>query len=133
MGITTLPKFMPEDGSAPKGGKFACRTCKQWFASSTGRMGHARKNPDHQLYSLVTGEDSKPWRGERKQAKQWVSLGRITDSPTNGHHPVTTVLLQSAFAKLREEVTAELDRLEAQLFPTSNLQPPTSRRTYVAR
>jgi len=103
-------------------------------------MGHVRKNPDHQLYSLVTGEDSKPWRNERKPAKQWVqpesrrvSLGRITDTPTNGHHPVTAVLLQSAFAKLREEVTAELDRLEAQLFPTPNVQPPTSRRTYVAR
>src|SRR6266550_204593 len=81
--ISRNPKFMPEDGSAPKAGTYACRTCKQWFASSTGRIGHARKNPDHQLYSLLTGKDSKPWRGERKPAHP--SLPSPLPSASNGH------------------------------------------------
>ncbi len=128
MGITTSPKFMPEDGSEPKHGKYACRTCKQWFASSTGKANHITKNPDHQLYSLLTGLDVGRYKNARRPSNPAPS-----QLPTNGHRAVTTVLLESAFAKLREEVTAELDRLEAQLFPTPNVQPPTSRRTYVAR
>src|SRR6266550_2010511 len=123
---------MPEDGSAPKGGKFACRTCKEWFASSTGRMGHVRKNPDHQLYSLLTGKESKPWAGENKRSKPGPKSRGLALS-ANGHSHLNAsardLLLDYILEKAKVDLNAELDRmfgdLKSQPIPVDR---PTSRK-----
>lgn len=119
-------KHLPEDGTIPRQAQFTCRTCKTWFGSRTGYYGHLKKNPGHEIWNVAQNRPvltypSKPDR-----------VAPSSQNSPNGHRAVTTVLLQSAFAKLREEVTAELDRLEAQLFPAEP-QERQPRKTYVAR
>jgi|SRR6266550_540350 len=118
-------KHLPEDGSIPKQAQFTCRTCKTWFGSQTSHYGHLSKNPGHVIWNVA----------QDRQVRTHASMSALAaPASPNGHCAVTTALLESAFAKLREEVTAELDRLESQLFPaTQNPKPIPSRRTYVAR
>jgi hypothetical protein len=128
MSVSRLPKFMPADGSIPPQSKFACRTCKEWFASTCGKTNHLKKHPDHEMYSTLTGKDQDtPNRPYRKAHV----LG------TNGHAllgaTARDLLLDYVLGKAKEELNAELDsmfrNLKSQPIPTEK----GTRKTYVAR
>lgn len=57
MTISRLSKFLPTDGTVPPEAKFVCKTCKEWVASSTGRIGHLTRNSGHVMYSVQTGRE----------------------------------------------------------------------------
>jgi len=117
-------KYLPEDGSIPERAKFTCKTCKQWFASNSGRVGHVRRFPGHIVMNVKTGAEVGTY------ARKMVH-GLGIAQPTNGHSEISPALVEYAFTKMRETIESELDRLHDQLIPS----PAPARRSkfYVAR
>jgi hypothetical protein len=120
---------MPTDGSIPKGASFACRHCKEWFASSTGRINHPKRYPGHQLYSLLTGMDCH----SRKYKKDMPALIPTPTLQTNGHGEIPQALLEYAFEKMRSEIERQLDHLQDVWILGAKPIEKGTRKTYVAR
>lgn len=132
--LTRKDKFIASGEKPPANAKYACRTCGLWVASTTGKAGHARKHPDHVMYSTLTGKDI----GSRaKVARVHPVQQRTAKIPqvafqSNGHLDATTrdSILDYVLAKAKEELNRELDRMFREL----KSQPvKTSRPVYVAR
>ena len=119
-------KYLPEDGCIPSKAKYACKTCKLWAASFSGRKGHLAKYPTHEMY-LVKHDGSEKTRPARMQP--------VNRPATNGHSVLDAtardMLLDYVLGKAKAELNAELDRMfrELKSAPTTAVR----RGPYVAR
>jgi hypothetical protein len=129
MKVGRYPKFLKPGEPTPSQAKFVCKTCNQWFASTTGKNGHLLREPGHVLVSPHTG----------REFTKAGSIGRPLrkgDVPSNGHQVLDAtardLLLDYILGKAKEELNAELERMFREL-KSQPIPAKGPRRTYVAR
>jgi hypothetical protein len=134
MKISRFPKLLPPDGSIPKEAKFFCKTCKEWFASSTGYTAHQKRHPDHEMWNAKANRPVQHRGQPVVQPKRSYTRREAVPAISNGHAVLDAtardLLLDYVLGKAKEELNAELDRMFREL----KSQPvPAKGRVYVAR